>query len=156
MIKNILKVIGVIIVAILQLAVISKISILAVAPNLILIIAVALMLRNRPYDAFLIILIGGTILDIGSSLKFGILIIIYVIILILIYLLINRISLIPNYFFSLIVFIGAFLFFNTIISLVYSGSLHWEILSDSIINSFWGILALLLVQKYIKVEEKLI
>jgi len=155
MIKNILKGIGIIILAILQLAVISKISILGIAPNLILIIAVALMLRSRPYDAFLIILIGGTILDIGSSLKFGILIIIYLVILILIYLLINRISLIPNYFFSLLVFIGAFLFLNTITSLVYSGSLHWEILSDSAVNSLWGILILLLIQRFISERKEI-
>lgn len=156
MIKNILKVAGVIILAILQLAVISKISILGVAPNLILIIAIALMLRNRPYDAFLIVLIGGMILDIGSSLRFGILTIIYLVVLVLIYLLINRISLIPNYFFSFIVFIGALIIFNTIVSLFYSGLLRWEILSDAAINSLWGILVLLLLQRFVKVEEKLI
>jgi len=142
-------------VAVLQLAVISKISILGIAPNLILIIAIVLILRNRPYDAFLIVLIGGMILDIGSSFKFGILTIIYLVVLILIYLLINRISLIPNYFFSLLVFIGAFLIFNTIVSLLYSGLLRWEILSDSAINSFWGILVLLFLQRFISERKEI-
>jgi len=155
MIKNVLKGIGIIIIAILQLAVLTKISILGAVPNLILIIAIALMLRNRPHEAFLIALLGGMILDIGSPLKFGVLTIIYLIILVLIYLLINKVSLIPNYFFTLLVFIGSFLIFNFLVSLFYSGSLHWEIVSDSIINTLWGILGLFLVQRFIKVEEKI-
>lgn len=142
-------------IAIVQLAIIAKLSIFGVVPNLIMIIAIGLMLRGRSYEAFLIALLGGMILDLGSPLSFGLLTLVYLAVLFLVYLLINKTSLIPNNLFSLIVFSSSFLAINTIISFVYSRSLSLGILYDSLINALWGFLVLFILQKLIKVEEKI-
>ena len=155
MFKNILKILGIIVIAIVQLAIISKLSIFAVSPNLIMIIAIGLMLRGRSYEAFLIALLGGIILDLGSSLSFGLLTFVYLIVLFLIYLLINKTSLIANNLFSLILFFSSFLVINCLISLIYSRSLNLGIVYDSLINALWGLLVLFILQKIIKEQEKI-
>ncbi len=155
MLKTIAKILIIILIAVLQLGIFNKISFFSALPNLVMVFGIALTLRNKFYEALVLVLLGGIILDFSSNLHFGILTIFFVMTIFFVNLLVNKLSLVPNVFFFFLVFLGSFLFLDIAISLISFSKLSPTVFIDAFINAIWGILGYFVVQKVIKSEEKL-
>ncbi|MEK7142701.1 MAG: hypothetical protein AAB785_00655 [Patescibacteria group bacterium] len=155
MIKYIVKILAILMLVILQIAIISKIAIWGIIPNLILILSICLILRDRFEDGFLVALLGGLMMDLSSSLHFGLFTLIFLAILAVIYFYLLKFFPAPNWLTSLLIFGGSFLLLDLIISLLV-GDWSWqEILKDIIINSLWGGIIYLIVQRIVQSKEEI-
>ena len=112
MIKLLLKIFAILVLAIFQLALISKLTIWGAIPNLILILAITLVIKNRFFDATLVALVGGIILDLASPLRFGIYLFLFLLTLCLINFWLLRTIPAPNNLIVFFIFVGAFLFLD--------------------------------------------
>lgn len=153
--KNITKILGILIIVILQLALFSKFSILESFPNLIFIISIVLLLRDDLQDSFLVAVLGGLLLDLASPLRFGAYTILLVGILLFVYFVILKSMPVPNLFLIYLLFMGIFLFVNLVIFLIIGAVPNWQIVFDALINSLWGILIYLFLGRIIKPKEEI-
>jgi len=155
MIKTIIKIIAIVVLAIFQLALITKITILGSIPDLILILAVALVFKNRFQNAILVAAVGGIVLDLVSPLRFGVFTLIFLIIILMInYLLLKTIPS-PNNLMAFFIFLGSFLFLDLVIFLAIRVWPSWQILLSSSIEALWAVLILYLISGEISKEEEI-
>jgi len=155
MIKNIVKITAILLLAFIQFALLSKLSVFGAFPNLVYILAITLLLRGLLADSFLVAVIGGVVLDLGSSLRFGYYTFLLIVILLLVRLLILKFLPTPNLFISFFIFFGAFLFADLGISLFTFSWPGWSLLLDAIVNGLWGVFIYWIFSKLIRVENKI-
>jgi hypothetical protein len=147
MYKTIVKIMVITLLAILQFALFSKLTLFGVFPNIIIILAIALLFRGHFQDSFLVAAIGGLMMDIISPLRFGIYTFLIIVILLLINFVILKFLPTPNLIASFFIFAGAFLFIDlslALFTLLWPG---WSLAIDAIINGFWGALIYWLLGK---------
>lgn len=153
--KDIIKIFGILILVILQLSIFTKISFLNTIPNLIIILSIVLVFRGLLRDGLLVAIIGGIILDVYSPLHFGLFTILaFTTCIIVNYIILKNIPA-PNLLLILLFFICLFLIINLIIILVTGLLPGWQILVDSVVNAFWGILVYFIAGKIIKPKEEI-
>lgn len=156
MLKTILKIIIIIILVIIQLSLISKFSVYNAIPNLILILAISLVLRNHFNDAVLVAITGGLLFDLVSEMRFGIYTIIFLTIIILIQFVLLKSMPSPNSLITFLIFAVSFLSLD----LVFFGFLKtlpsWNILLSSLINGLWGLLIFIWLSPKIVTYEEII
>lgn len=155
MIKTIFKILGILILVILQLSFIAKFSIFGAVPNLILILAITLVLRGHEQEGFLVAGLGGLFIDLASLQRFGIYTLIFLLLVFVINFYLLKAVPLPNLFISFLIFVGSFIFLDLIIFLSLKIGLSWQILIDAFINGLWGILIYVLVQRMIKPREEI-
>lgn len=153
--KNLIKILGILILVVLQLSLFSKFSFFASYPNLIYILSIALLLRGFFQDSLLVAILGGFFLDLASPLRFGIYTLILVGVLFVInYLILKNIPA-PNSFLIFLIFMGIFLLVNFVIFLIVRAAPDWQIIIDAAVNSLWGILVYFILGKAIKPKEEI-
>ncbi len=155
MIRTILKILAILLLAFVQFFLVSKISVLGVIPNLILILAIVLVLNNRFSDAILVALVGGLILDLGSPLRFGLYTFFFLAILLIIYFIILRSIPSPNNLTAFLIFSASFLFLDLGIFLSLGVWPSWPVLVWAIISGFWGLLFFVLLSPKIITNEEI-
>lgn len=155
MAKIILKILGILFLAIFQVAIIVKFSILGAIPNLILILAIALAFKNRFQDALLVVIVGGVVLDLASPMRFGIYIFLFLVILSLIHFLLLKTIPTPNYSIAFLIFTGAFLFLDLTIFLLIKTWPSWVVLPQAIISGFWAVLIYRFIASEISPKEEI-
>lgn len=151
--KNIFKIIGILILVILQLSLFSKFSYFGFTPNLIFILSLILVFRGFFADSLLVAVIGGFTLDLISPFRFGLytLMLLGILIFINFMVLKNIPSLNPTLIF-IITFI-IFIIIDLILSLTTRTLPHWHIVIDGAINCLWSMVIYFLVEKFIRQEE---
>lgn len=155
MIKNVLKVFGIFILAIVQLALFSKLSVLGAIPNIVLVLIVALGLKGRFQEAVLTATIGGIILDLASPLRFGAYTVLMLGIALLIQYVVIKIVPPPDFYLAFTVFAGSILFFDLILSLFVLTWPRWILISDLFLNGFLGLGVLWLMTRIIRPENEI-
>lgn len=156
MLKISFKIIAILVLVIFQLSLMTKFSIFDCIPNLILIFAITLVLRNHFNDAILVATTGGIIFDLTSTMRFGVYTFIFLaIILIIQFLLLNNIPSLNNFVVYLI-FFTSFIFSDLIIFLVIRTWPSWNIFLSSLINGFWGIIIYFYLGPKIVSKEEII
>lgn len=155
MIKTIFKILGILILVIFELSLATKFSIFGAVPNLILILAIALVLRGREHEGFLVAGLGGLFIDLVALQRFGIYTLIFLLIVIVInYYFLKAVPL-PNLFATFLIFVGSFIFLDSIIFLSVKMGLSWQILIHAFVNGLWGILIYGLIQRMIRPQEEI-
>ncbi len=109
MVKTSLKILLILILAFCQLSLISKFSIFGAIPNLVLVFAILLVIKNRFYDGLLVGFLGGLILDLSSSLWFGFYIFFFLLIIVAINFLLLRTIPSPNNLIVFLIYFAGFL-----------------------------------------------
>lgn len=153
--KNLLKILLIILLVIFQMSLFSKFSILDVIPNVIFILSVIFVFKGLTSEGFLVATFGGFLLDLSSPFRFGV----YTLILLAMILCIQFILLKnipePNPWMIFLSFIGVFLLLNLIIFGLSRITPSWQLVIDTLINSLWGIIIYLIVEKMLKPKERL-
>lgn len=153
--KNIIKILGILLLVILQLSFFSKLEILGTLPNLIYLVSISLVLLGFFGDSLLVAVFGGLLLDLASPLRFGI----YTLLIILTIFFLDRIVLknIPglNWLLIFLIYLTTFLGLNLVIFLIIETMPNWQIIIDAVVNSFWGIIIYLILIKFIKHKEEI-
>lgn len=151
--KNIFKILGILLLVILQLSLFSKFSIFSFGPNLIFILSIVLILRGFLQDSLLVAVLGGFLLDMASPFRFGF----YTFLLIVILLFLNFVVLknLPalNPLLLILIFVGIFIFIDLVICLLTRSLPSWQIFLDVAINCLWGLVIYYILDKFIKQEE---
>ena len=154
MIKLSLKILAIVFLFIFQIAFFNKLTIWGSLPNIILILSLAFLLRNRFSDSLLIAVVGGLLLDLVSPLRFGVYILLFLSILFLLRFLILRMLPTPNLFWLYLIFCGAFFMMDLFILLFLRIWPSWMTAANIFINGLWGILIYLGVSHLMKVTEE--
>lgn len=155
MVKNIFKILVILMLALIQISLVSRISLGGIFPNLILISAICLIFRGRYQWGFWLAALGGLFLDLSLSLHFGVYTFIFLAVAAIIYFYILEIFPTPNLMVSFLIFLGSFLFLDVLICLIINDWSLPQILKDIVINSLWGVLIYFLSQKLLKNKEEI-
>lgn len=151
--KNLIKVLGILLLIILQFTFFSKLSILTFVPNLIFVISIVLLLRGFLSDSLLVAVFGGLFLDLASSFRFGF----YTLIIILILLFLNFVILknLPtlNLFLIFLIIFAIFIFIDLLMCLISHTMPTWQMFVDGLVNGLWGIVVYFILEKFTKQEE---
>ena len=150
MVKIALKILLILILAVGQVALMTKFSIFGAIPNLVLVFAIALVIKNRFRDGLLVAFLGGLILDLSSSLWFGFYLFFMLVIIVAINFLLLRTIPAPNNLIVFFIYFASFLFLNLMIFLFARLWPTWFVLVDGLINSLWAIIIYVLVRSKIK------
>lgn len=149
-----IKIFGILILAILQLTLLSKFSIFNSIPSLIFILSIALMLRGFIKDSILVAILGGLMVDLASPLRFGVYTLLLISVLFFTNFVIIRSMPVPNLILIYFLFVGFFIFINFIIFLIIQATPSWQILADATINGLWAIIVYLILIKATKQSEE--
>lgn len=151
--KNLIKVLGILLLIILQFTFFSKLSVLTFVPNLVFVISIVLLLRGFLSDSLLVAVLGGLFLDLTSSFRFGF----YTFVIILILLFLNFIILknIPtlNLFLIFLIIFVIFISIDLVMCLIFYTMPAWQMIVDGIVNGLWGIIVYFILEKFTKQEE---
>jgi len=153
MIKNILKIGGIILLAILEITLMPNLGLKGLWPNLILVAALALILLDFGYEALLVASLGGLVLDFASPLFFGFNMLIIISFVLITKFLLTKYLAEPN---ILIVgiFIGFASIFNDVISmLVVRNFIFWPILLNACYSGLAGILFYRFFEQWFKRQK---
>lgn len=153
--NTLIKVLGIVILAVLQFSFLSKISILESIPNLIFILSLVLLIRGFFEDSILVASIGGLFLDLSSPLRFGIYLMVLLASLIFIHFVVLKNLPLSNYFFIYLFITGVFMAVNLIIFLFAGIAPHWQIIIDAAINGFWGVTTYYILNKLVRAKEEI-
>lgn len=153
MVKIALKILLILILAVCQIALVAKFSIYGAIPNLILVFAILLVIKNRFYDGLLVGFLGGLILDLSSSFWFGFYIFFFLLIIVAINFLLLRTIPSPNNLMVFLIYFASFLVLNLMIFLFARLWPTWLVLIDALLNSLWAIIIYVLIQSKIKEME---
>jgi len=152
MIKTLIKIGGILLLVILQLTFFSKFSIYGSIPNFIFIFSIIFLLRGFLKESLMMAAIGGLFLDLVSTLRFGWYTFLLLIAIVFIYFVVLKILPSSSPIWVGTIFVGVFLFINSVIFLVNHLPI-WQIFLDVLINSIWGLLTYLLFLRFVKVRE---
>ena len=155
MLKNIIKIIAIILLAFIQIALFSKLTWLGAFPNIIFILAIALILKGYFQTSFLIAAIGGLILDFASPLRFGYYTFLLIGVLLIIRFVVLKSLPTPSLFLSFFIFTGAFLITDLGLSLFTFSWPGWSLAFDAVINGFWGVFCYYIVGKMMPLENEI-
>jgi len=155
MVKIILKILIILLLAIFQISLMTKFLIWGAMPNLILIFAIALVIKNRFYDALLVGFLGGFCLDLASSLWFGSYVFSFSAILIMLNFLLLKTLPPPNHFIVFLIYFASFLFLELLTFLFIGLWPSWFILIGVLINSLWAISIYILIQSKLIAKEEI-
>lgn len=155
MIKLSLKILAIIFLFIFQITFFNKLIIFGSIPNLILILSVALLLRNRFNDALLVAVVGGLLLDLVSPIYFGIYTLLFLAILFVLHFSILKVVPVLSIFWIYVIFLGAFLILDLFILLFTKTWPSWVTIANVSINGLWGILAYYILGYFLKTTEEI-
>ena len=155
MLKTILKVMGILVLVIFQLAIMSKLFFWGAIADLILILAIILTIKNHFQDAILVAIVGGFFLDLTSSLRFGFFMIMFLAILLIINFLVLKNLPSTGNLTTFLIFLGSFLFLDLTSFLLIRVWPTWQVFLTSFVNSGWAILIYSLIGHKITAEEKI-
>lgn len=155
MIKLSLKILAIIFLFIFQITIFNKLVIFGSVPNLIFILSIAFLLKNRFNDALIVAIGGGLLLDLVSPLSFGVYTILFLGILFILNFVILRMLPAPNLLWLYIIFSGAFLLIDLLILLFVRVWPSWMIVGNVLINGLWGILVYLFLVRLVKPMEEI-
>ncbi|KKQ73921.1 MAG: Rod shape-determining protein MreD [Berkelbacteria bacterium GW2011_GWB1_38_5] len=155
MTKTILKILFIIALGIFQLTLFNKIMFFDTIPNIIIILAVAFVLFGRSQEGFLIAAIGGLMLDISSTMKFGIYTILFLIEIIFINFYLLKILPTPKIIIAFFIFTSAVLFNDLGIHLFLKMLPSWQVVISAFISGVWGCLIYIFLQNVIKPKEEI-
>lgn len=151
--KNLIKILGILLLVIIQLTILSKFSFFSFVPNLIFVISIVLILKSFLSDGLLVAVLGSLFLDLASSFRFGF----YTFLIILVLLFLNFLILknIPalNPFLIFLIILIIFIFIDLIMGLVTRTIPSWQIVLDGSVNGLWGIVIYFILEKVVKSEE---
>lgn len=151
--NNILKIIGILILVILQLSFLSKLSVLTFVPNVIFTLSIILILKGYLSDSLLVAVFGGLLLDLASSYRFGFYTFILILILLFLYFVILKNLPAINPILIFLITLCAFIFFDLISCLILKIWPNWQLLINGGINALLGLIIFYILEKYEKHEE---
>ena len=155
MVKIISKIFLIILLVILQMTIFNKIFIFGAVPNLILIIAVCFVLKQRFSLSVVIAGFGGLILDLASPLYFGIYTISGLIIIYLVNYFTTKFSETPNRGIIFLIFLLSFFVFDLILLIATKTWPGWYLIPIIFINGSWGSIIYLLIENLFPPKEEI-
>ena len=155
MVKITLKILVILLLVLCQISLMPKFLILGAIPNLIFIFTIALVIKNRFWDALLMGFLGGIFLDLASSLWFGFYIFVFLLTIVTINFLLLKTIPSPNNLIVFLIYFASFLFLDLMTFLFIKSWPSWSFLIGAFINSFWAIVIYILIQSKIATREEI-
>lgn len=139
-----------------QISLLPQLSFYGGTANLILLVIISLVLIKREKDAILWTIIGGTLLDLFSPIRFGVYLFILLIIYFLLTILIKKLLATPPWHFILFLFFLASIIFD-LLWLFYNKSIDFIIITaaNAVYNIILGGIIYYLIQYYYQPQEKI-
>lgn len=155
MVKIISEFFLVILLVILQMTIFNKFAIFGAVPNLILIIAICFVLKQRFNLSIIIAGFGGLILDLVSPMYFGIYTLSGLIIIYFVNYFLIKISESPNRWALFFVFTISLFFSDVVVLLITKTWPGWHLISVSFINGLWGSMIYILIENLFPPNEEI-
>ena len=155
MIKILLRIFAIIFLVFFQLALMPKLTILGVIPNIVILLAIALVFKGRAQDGFLVAGVGGLLLDFVSPIRFGFYTFFFVGVLLAINFYILKIFPTPNLGVSFLIFMASILLIDLGFLGITKNFPAWQLIPQAIIGGFWGIFVYWLIENIIKPQEEI-
>lgn len=155
MAKILLKIFAVFCLVIFQIAVMTKLTIWGTIPNLIILLAIAMVFRGRFQDGILLAGVGGLLLDLASPIRFGAYTMLFLAAIGIIHFYVLKIFPTPSLMVSFLIFAASILLIDLTLFLLLRNIPYWQLLPQAIFGGLWGIFIYWLVEKIIKPKEEI-
>lgn len=153
--NNLLKILGILILAYLQIALFSKFSVFSSLPNLIFILAIVLVSKGFFRDGLLVAIFGGILLDLASPGRFGIFTLYLIVVVYLLQFVLLKVIPEQTPFWVFGLFLAIFLVFNLMMFIFFRLSPDWFLAIDAFINASWLLGFYLVFDKIYKPREEI-
>ena len=155
MTRLLLKILAVFCLVIFQIAVMTKLMIWGTIPNLIILLAIAMVFRGRFQDGILLAGIGGLLLDLASPIRFGAYTMLFLAAIGVINFYVLKIFPTPSLMVSFLIFAASILLIDVAFFLLLGNIPYWQLIPQAIFGGLWGIVIYWLVEKFIKPKEEI-